>query len=98
MNMREKIARALWDSREARMPKFTRRDPDDMDRTTGAWQIVMDDADAVLEAMREPTEGMMAAAKGALNLHDLRPDYASNSHEAATDCWQVMIDAAKEGA
>lgn len=64
-SMVEQVARALWDIRERRLPERVRRRPDDMDRATGAWALVMEDALAVMETLKEPT-GRMKVAGGLL--------------------------------
>ncbi len=51
------------------------------------WPDHIEDARAVLMAIREPSGGMILAA----NLEDIQ---AMHSPEAEITCWQAMIDAA----
>lgn len=72
MTMVERVARALWDAQSTR--------PDMWDSLHPTKQDGMKErARAAIEAMREPTEEMCAAANG-LFYH--------------RDKWQAMIDAA----
>ncbi len=93
--MREKIARALWDSREARMPAFTRRAPDEQDFVTGAWQLALDDADAVLAALMEPSEAMLEA--GMYDCEQCGTCDMWRELGSPEGIWQAMIRAAGEG-
>ena len=52
------------------------------------WASSEDIANAVLDALREPTEDMLAAMT--------RYDWESKTDPSWLDCWHVMIDAAKE--
>lgn len=83
MRMREKIARALFDNWISRQSSLT--------RTERAWRRSRDglllDADAVLAAMREPTEAMVTAGTAEDDVHELAP---------ARIHWQAMIDSAIE--
>lgn len=85
MTMREKIARAICD-------RFARkRYPRMMDGSRAGyvnenWPKWTEHADAVLDAMREPTEEMWEAAAGGCCAAGWLTD------------WQVLIGAAKAGA
>lgn len=59
--MVERVAMAIWNSRESRFPDRVQRRPDDLDRSSGVWGAVVADARAAIEAMREPTEAMVKA-------------------------------------
>jgi hypothetical protein len=54
------------------------------------WTAYIDDARAVLSALREPDEGMIEAGWSCF------PDYEPSAQDA-TDCWQAMIDQALKG-
>lgn len=74
MNMREKIARAILKSNG------------DFGEALGfTWEDYLQDADAALSAMREPTDGMIEAGYGAHN------------NGSPRDRYTAMIDAALEG-
>lgn len=59
------LALAIWREREARLPKFTRRDyPEVMDSISGAWQRCLDEAkrrgrDAAAEADQARYDSMV---------------------------------------
>jgi len=57
--MIERVARAMWDAREQTLPSRTRVPFDDR-LTNDIWVM----ARAAIEAMREPTEAMVAAIGG----------------------------------
>lgn len=73
MNMREKIARAIQKANETDM------------EIPLVWEVYLPDADAALEAMREPTDEMIEAGYGKHNIGGPR------------DRYNAMIDAAREG-
>jgi len=52
------------------------------------WQLYMPDAEIAIKAMREPTEGMIAAG----NEVGVQPFIPAGGFERMT--WQAMIDAA----
>lgn len=90
MDMRERIARAMYEREKARAENATEVLSGAAGRPVNGmamepWEECRDtylgDADAVLEAMREPTEEMLAI----FGIH--RSVMASN--------WQAMIDAAR---
>jgi hypothetical protein len=59
--MVEKVALAIWRVREEQFPERVRRlAPDGIDHATGAWTLIENFARAAIEAMREPTEAMIA--------------------------------------
>ena len=48
--MVERVALAIWHAREKHMPERVRREaPDELDRATGAWQMIVDQAIAAIE-------------------------------------------------
>lgn len=53
--MVERAAIAIWNSRESRFPGRVQRQPDDLDRSSGAWDAVVADARASIGALRVPT-------------------------------------------
>ena len=66
MNMREKIARALAKAHDYREHDEVGNAP--------AWRLFENDADAVLDALMEPTEGMVEAGHtdfGGGNYYDM---------------------------
>lgn len=93
MSMREKIARAIC------APILWEFDGHPL-RETPAWeqqsekdrQKLLAIADAVLDAMRDPTDGMhKVGVEKDEELEWLQPD------RAVTQIWEAMIDAAKDG-
>lgn len=72
MDMVERVALAIWQSRESRFPGRVQRDPDYLDRANGVWQHVVDDARAAIKAMREPTMAQLAAGQKAWASDDLK--------------------------
>lgn len=72
MNMREKIARAIQNANET-----------DMELPL-PWEVYLPDADAALEAMREPTDEMIAHSWN---------EFDGTPH----NYYNAMIDAAREG-
>ena len=104
--MLEKVARAIWQAREKRMPgRGQRMEPDNWDMHSGAWASTLGDARAALEAMLEPTEGMKTAGMEAQS-EEHWPDpwpLAKDGYELAPDyitaglVWWHMITAALEG-
>ena len=53
-NYREEAARAIWRARGMRTePRLRRLEPDAMDMATGAFALVMADADAAISALRK---------------------------------------------
>lgn len=104
MSMREKIAKALaaqyWD-------RMFRSDAEIARLTYPAgkeaflderWWLYASDADAVLDVLMEPTEGMREMGDHAYNLTGICGSLApSTSYEHTEFIWQAMIQAAKEG-
>ena len=80
------VAEAIWSSpANKRVVSWTEMD----DKTKELWRA---DARRVLQAMREPTEEMIAAIKQTQSL------FAGQFvREAVFRDWQAMIDAALEG-
>lgn len=62
--MIDELAKAIWATREARFPAYTRRNPDYLDEATGAFQNCREEALAVLRRMREPTPDEILKAGG----------------------------------
>ncbi|MBO9589587.1 hypothetical protein [Devosia sp.] len=83
MKMREKMARALCKARGI--------DPDRQghDGWPPYWPHVLPEVDAMLDALMEPTEGMIEANKSVDHLEPDLPDVLGE--------WKAMITAAKEG-
>lgn len=73
MNMREKIARAIQKANETDM------------EIPLVWEVYLPDANAALEAMREPTGPMIEAG------------YGEHNNGSPRDRYAAMIDAAREG-
>lgn len=102
--MVERVALAMWRKREESFPKFTRRmDPDGLDRSSGAWAVMLLQAQAAVEAMREPTEAMLRGGFVAMN-ETPGGTWKAMKAEGATPRrlfdvkmaprWRAMIDAA----
>lgn len=86
--MIERVALAIWAAREKQFPPFTqRKEPDQLDRSSGAWVAVLSQARAAIEAMREPSEAMEKAG-------DLPGWDDSVSVGLSREVWQAMTDAA----
>lgn len=83
-DMREKIARAIA-AQKMGLSNRGERLPEDL------WWQALPIADAVLDAMREPTPKMIEAGGTCL---DEAPIMA-RPNEDAEACWDAMIDAAK---
>ena len=84
MTRLERVARMLWEAREARFPERVRRAPDAMDRATGAWAYCERDAEAAIAAYeavlaeegmvivpREVTPSMVAALDAGMNMNEV---------------------------
>lgn len=84
MSMRERIARALFERETVRQTGVT---PDSSWETPPGYFAA---ADAVLAELREPSEAMIEAGVTA--------DTGCTLGDRVTNCWQAMIDAAKEQA
>ena len=57
--MVERVARAIWRTREQQFPERVRRpEPDKFDNASGAWDMVLEQARAAIKEMRTPTEEM----------------------------------------
>ena len=85
MNMREKIARAL--AEEAGAPPW--------EEMQSRWRACyLGNADAVLDAMREPDEGMLDAGTSAL--WPPLPGAGWLPGSKSVEVWQAMINAALE--
>lgn len=55
MSILEKVARAIWRTREKQFPERVRRpEPDNFDNASGAWDMILDQARAAIEAMDVP--------------------------------------------
>lgn len=108
MTMREKIARAFYEQRSRFTIQPNRRTYDELDDVQRAQLLAS--ADAVLDAIREPTESMVAAAaetpgmkavSSAMELHQARGyGFEPGSFDDGSplhQAWRAMIDAAKAG-
>lgn len=94
--MVERVALAIWQARERRMPgRGQRMEPDAMDRSTGAWASVCNDASAAIEAMREPTPMMLDIGQHQYDKADC--GLLDTTVEPLHDAWDVMIDEALTG-
>jgi hypothetical protein len=70
MSKIEEVARAIWREREKQFPERVRRpEPDTFDNASGAWDMVLDQARAAIEAMREPTEKQLDAVRYLVQWH-----------------------------
>jgi hypothetical protein len=88
-SMVERVARAIWVAREMGFsPRLRRMEPDDIDMSTGTWATCLAQARAAIEAMREPTAGMLRY--GAQHI----PDTQHNTEVCALDVYQAMVDTA----
>lgn len=104
-SMVEKVARAIWRAREKQFPERVRRPkPDTFDNASGAWDMVLEQARAAIEAMREPTEEMIEANWSSIQSVDqelrMRVSLMSSkdAHQIKAKCrWRAMIDAALNG-
>lgn len=95
--MVERMARAIATSR------FGHDGWDDDDDGSQYWERCVEDARAAIEAMREPTESMLAATEKVVVGYD---DFATGDgtlflshpgfHDNAKTAWRVMLDAALE--
>lgn len=91
--MIEELAKAIWNTREARFPAYTRRKPDQLDEATGAFQNCREEAIAVLRRLREPTPEMFEA--GAAFLDATRSRHGSWPVAGIVEgLYRTMIDAA----
>ena len=77
--MIEKVARAMCLSRKPNHPSLN--DDDRWWKTHGSREAYLGLARAAIEAMREPTEAMLAAGR-------------RNNHPRDEETWRTMIDAA----
>jgi hypothetical protein len=92
MTMREKIARALFDRHWSALPEGSRPAwPGDDGGDYWEWL-----ADAVLDALMDPDEGMREAGKAAF-LYGARRDPASDFSVACGDIFTAMLTAARSG-
>lgn len=80
MNMREKIARAV--AATTHITPFERL-------WASEQRHLLETADLILDAMRDPTDAMTQAGEDAITYH---PDDIIKNQ--ADPCWQAMIDAA----
>lgn len=85
MNMREKMARALAEKRNARR---VREGMEDLGVLT--WDF--EDADAVLAAMREPDARMCSQGP---YINEVNPNAPPITESQADACWTAMIAAAQ---
>lgn len=89
MNMREKLARALAADAFQRQASDAERRLGPSAFLDGWWKHYLGTTDAILDALREPTPEMIAAARGAISGY-MRA-------EAVVAVWQIMITQAKSG-
>jgi hypothetical protein len=85
MTMREKIARIMISGNSPELWESLAPE------SKHFW---LERADAVFDALAEPTEGMANA--GANSIRRFNPDY-DRDYDAAADLFKAMITAAKEG-
>lgn len=96
--MVELAARALWDCSQKR---FFARSAPSLNPEMAPWEHLVEvapftadefrqSARAAISAMREPTEGMLAAANALATPSEAWGDY----HAPLEKVWQAMIDAA----
>jgi hypothetical protein len=79
--MVERVAGALWPWLRRWMPDHATQEWHQIRVGSLPHQVACDAARAAIEAMREPTPGMVGAAN-------------RNNHPRDIDTWQTMIDAA----
>lgn len=103
--MVERVALAIWDAREKSFPTFTRHRPDEIDKGSGAWDMVVDWARAAVAEMRDPSFEMVDAfaetavdAKAAARADNrakgrAHPDALAEA-EWVPQAWGAAIDAA----
>lgn len=65
----EAMALAMWRAREEQFPRFTRHDPDQIDRASGAWALMLIMAAAGLKAIKEPSEAALEAGRDVVVCH-----------------------------
>lgn len=87
MNMREKIARVLA-TLDGMHQDAVSNDEDE----TPVWRLYLDDADAVLDALMEPTEGMVEESVFAAYHYSDEDDKIHNAK-----AFKAMIQAARDG-
>lgn len=88
--MVERVALAIWRARESAFPLYVQRlEPDQIDKSSGAWVRVVAEACAAIDAMRDPTEPMLNAAEEAASW-----DNELDERKQAQVAWSAMIDAA----
>lgn len=80
--MRERIARVIYDALEGPINNA------DAARQMRQWELSLRIANAVLDAMREPTPSLLQA---------LSREWESEGRRTMLDNWRAAIDAAKEG-
>jgi hypothetical protein len=85
--MIDELAKAIWNTREARFPAYIRRKPDQLNEARGAFQNCREEALAVLRRLREPTPEMIDA------FHEAIRKWHREEGEDA-DVFRAMIDAA----
>ena len=95
MNMREKIVRAIWMElqRNSKTPEWVKKTPYgifgqcviDAPQINAIHEDLLHLVDAVLEAIREPTGGMIEAG------------YGEHNNGSPRDRYTAMIDAARRG-
>lgn len=84
MSMRERLARAIC---KANCPP-SMSDDDKTCQTESAWDLWLSEADAVLEALREPDEGMVEAGFRAR-------EHGMTMEQSAAATFTAMIDHAR---
>jgi hypothetical protein len=91
-DMIERVARAICAELES-----TVYDPVDYDVVEECWPRFVSQARAAIEAMREPTDGMLAEADNMLPRFEEEPNEPRMMGvDGALVAWQAMIDTALE--
>lgn len=99
----ERATLAAWRERERSFPRFVQHDPDEIDRSTGAWQLMLRqtaaalaayhaqlDAEGMVIVPRHPTTAMQGAA-AALPSCKTCDGFGDDIHQ--NDIWRTMADA-----
>ncbi len=90
MGMREKVAKAIWDARERGFPAHTRMTWENGTETARVATMLL--ADAALDALAEPTAGMVR--RGGL---EKDTDGFTAVGGFSRNIFRAMIAAAREG-
>ncbi len=93
--MIERVARGMWEEREKSFPYRTQMRWEDATQITRG--LMLSQARAALEAMREPTEAMLERADEPFHRERARQGDALASGPISAAVWSAMLSAAIEG-